>query len=128
MTLLLFDTEENISLKRVDTTFQEITWAFLGVTFRHIKLKQPLRGCARKKLSLKFENIKGDELYIHNNKNIDKPLRDILSIFYYSHNIPIIFLLTFGPKSLKTQGLTSGEWGCALDNGPKLTVGHKNSS
>ena len=25
MTLLLFDTEENISLKRVDTTFQEIT-------------------------------------------------------------------------------------------------------
>ena len=31
-------------------------------------------------------------------------------------------------RKCKTQWLTSGEWGCPLDNGPKLAVGQPNSS
>ena len=31
-------------------------------------------------------------------------------------------------KYVKTQWLTSGEWGCLLDNGPKLVVGQPNRS
>ena len=33
-----------------------------------------------------------------------------------------------GRKCKKTQWLTSGEWGCPLDNGPKLAMGQPNSS
>ena len=36
--------------------------------------------------------------------------------------------VTFGSNMYKTQWLTSGEWGCPLDNGPKLAVGQPNSS
>ena len=31
-------------------------------------------------------------------------------------------------RKCKTQWLTSGEWGCPLDNGPKLAMGQPNSS
>ena len=34
----------------------------------------------------------------------------------------------FWVKNVKMQRLTWGEWGCPLDNGPKLAVGQPNSS
>ena len=48
------------------------------------KLKQPLGKKSRKKVHLRFENIKGDEWYIDDDKNIQKLLQIRLLDFLLS--------------------------------------------
>ena len=49
------------------------------------RLKQPLGSVPRKKMLLKFENIKGDEWYNDDGKNIQKLLRVRLLGFLQFH-------------------------------------------
>ena len=49
------------------------------------KVKQSLEGVPRKQVLLKFENIRGDELYINDGKNIQQLLRIRLLDFFIFH-------------------------------------------